>query len=1159
MTELLQDRIRQAIDGYRAELNLHESNKKRLADSRDHAKSRARNEVLREENRIVSLQQAAQEQRQRIQQEMDQKLQQRVLRARQEMATKLSAVTTRKHDLEILRKKLPTEFASVTPAPLESVRIPDSDNAYLDLLNIMYAYEQASLLRRPDMKIKATKAAATFHAMMQAELLNIEKAERAAKEDLDLPALQREYEFELEQALAGIEMHESEIADRSKLAEVERQAERDYAEQLAAEEARHAVQPSFEAVRNDCLALIADELDSLQIGAARLAQPYEPTDAPRFESVLLNVVIDPDDFQLELPYMSSWDSPEHLWLYVDDEDVQETVLEGFRSYICENLRLLPYGQLRVYWMDPSQQGMTVRELAMLTDNLPACGPVVQRATTSAQVNALLGEIEELQAEIGEKVAPYRGGIREYNEANPHDPIPYTIIVVNDITHPGYDSRAIGLLNQRMRNASRMGMQVLALSDAYEIGSREDEALDALRDTYFRTIAEVQGGELFTQQADGQLANVRMLGPAYSEPAFIQSYVDACQEIAKRPAPKAEDEPVADLDEAPAYPASEGIEIPIGFYADGSVASIRFGSVVGGPYAEHTHGIITGGTGSGKTTFVRNLIQSACSHYSPEELELWLVDYKAEMTAFCNDRSRFPHLGLIGLDRSMDFVAGFMAYLTKENERRMKLISEPAARNEIKRTDISDYNEWARANGRETLPRLLVIVDEFHVQANAMKMEPAWRTEFEGLLREVRSRGINILLVDQDISGLSAGLTDSGQAQLSFRATLGINAGRTGDLRTLFGQASNFEETASMAASMKHQALLFDKASNSVKRVVQLRDCDWDSIAAANARTRERWPGQEHDAKIYNVCDMEARPLDEIVPSDAGRYPVGTIPDFENPLFELQLRNRNRQNVFAMGTSEALLPFNIVSLMAYTAWKYHGYRVVVLGTEDCDLFDETYDAWYELKEDYMDDQLEIYEDVPGINRFFDYEDSIQHAFVVIVGFDDLYAEMTDLSPRADVASSEPATPARRKVDDLIQSANALAAYFAGEAPAPDPEDQATSEASRDAHEEVNDMKAIYRLLTESKERDIHVAVLEDSLPPFERIFRNERRKDFEKLFPFAFATRPAVLNEPFTGAMKMQARAMEDEEVNDKIIYSDSSNRARSIAVNDVPWNTSLKG
>lgn len=1147
---MLQDQISELISRYNNDQRLHTETLEKLAQQRDFAKANATAQLQQAKDRITNLQKAARSEQERITNELEAAYQKKVLEARQSMANQLGNTSNRQHELEILMRKMPSEFINVAPAPITQIQPGWTDDAYLDLLSVMYEYENATMLKKASLKKRALEAAATFHAMVQAELLNVQKTQHVAKQGVDLAALQAEHKLKLETALRAIDTHEGEEVDRAPFDEQMRQADAIYNEQAMQEEERYRTRPSFEQTRSEALSLIMEKRRSLGTSPEDLSQPYAlatQCDGP-CQTPLLNIVLDPEGFALETPYVQSWDSPDHLWFYVDDEDVQEDVLDGFRSIVCETLRTVPFDGLRIFWLDPSQQGMTVCELASLAKDLPGIGPILTRATTGAQVREALEQLEQLQAEVGEKIAPYKGGVREYNEMHPYDPIPYTLIIINDITHPSYDSRIRSMIGQRMRNAARMGMQALVLSNAYEIGSREDEVLDEMREKFFRTIAEVQGGQLFAQQDDGSLANVTMLGPEYAGSSFVQSYVQACEQEASRPTPEPEAKAMPNLDEVPVYPSSEGIEVPIGFYSDGTIASLKFGSVLGGQYAQYAHGIITGGTGSGKTTFIRNLIQSACSHYSPEEFELWLVDYKAEMTTFCDLGHRFPQFGLIGLDRSVDFTKGFMDFLDKEYERRRALVSVPSSKGLLNRNDISDYNAWARENGEPILPRLLIIVDEFHVQSNYMKPPEGfieWRTQFEGLLREVRSFGINILLVDQDINGLS-GLTESGQKQLGLRATVGVNPGSAQELRTLFGSANNIMGAIDTAASMKHQALIMDLKTNSVSHVTQLRDCDWNSIANAVTTIEGRYPGQRREAQIYNANNVIDVPLDQIHPSGEDLYPVGTTPSFINPNYELRLPNKSRQNVFAMGSADALLPFDVISLMAYTAWKSFDYRVCVIGVEDCNIYDETYDAWQELNEEYMDDEIEFFESVSEINGFLGKVDELQHTIVVIVGFDELDATMSSLPPRT---TSQASTS---KTSQGPSEMARLTALFSGK---PLEEEEATEEVAQ----ACNDMPNVYKLLNASKDQDVHVLALDDSFPNWMKIFRDERRREFGQLFPHAFATKTDALTADFPPIMKAAGRSLDEMDARRKLIYLDPRKSAHTVAPYRLPWDDTLRG
>ena len=63
------------------------------------------------------------------------------------------------------------------------------------------------------------------------------------------------------------------------------------------------------------------------------------------------------------------------------------------------------------------------------------------------------------------------------------------------------------------------------------------------------------------------------------------------------------------------------QIPIGFDSKtNEVIEIKVGD-------NPVHYLIGGGTGSGKSTFLHSFILSACNRYSPNELKLYMLDFK----------------------------------------------------------------------------------------------------------------------------------------------------------------------------------------------------------------------------------------------------------------------------------------------------------------------------------------------------------------------------------------------------------------------------------------------------------------------------------------------------------------------------------------------------
>ena len=81
-------------------------------------------------------------------------------------------------------------------------------------------------------------------------------------------------------------------------------------------------------------------------------------------------------------------------------------------------------------------------------------------------------------------------------------------------------------------------------------------------------------------------------------------------------------------------SQEGLIVPIGCGASGnSIVELSIGDAT-------PHYLIGGTTGSGKSNLLHNLIMSACSRYSPDELRVYLLDFKegVEFSQYANPQT-----------------------------------------------------------------------------------------------------------------------------------------------------------------------------------------------------------------------------------------------------------------------------------------------------------------------------------------------------------------------------------------------------------------------------------------------------------------------------------------------------------------------------------------
>src|SRR3569833_1363059 len=125
----------------------------------------------------------------------------------------------------------------------------------------------------------------------------------------------------------------------------------------------------------------------------------------------------------------------------------------------------------------------------------------------------------------------------------------------------------------------------------------------------------------------------------------------------------------------------------------------------GPY-------VGGPPGSGKTIFLYALIGSLAARYSPDELELYLLDFKegvsfARLASGRTDKTWLPHARLIGVNINNDreFGVALLRFLGRELERR-----GAAAREH----EVTKLEELRAADPDGHWPRIVAVIDEFQV-------------------------------------------------------------------------------------------------------------------------------------------------------------------------------------------------------------------------------------------------------------------------------------------------------------------------------------------------------------------------------------------------------------------------------------------------------------
>jgi len=198
-----------------------------------------------------------------------------------------------------------------------------------------------------------------------------------------------------------------------------------------------------------------------------------------------------------------------------------------------------------------------------------------------------------------------------------------------------------------------------------------------------------------------------------------------------------------------------IKIPIGRAGAKRLQYLQLGKGV------NQHMLIAGKTGSGKSTLFHIIISNLALWYSPDEVELYLIDFKEGVEFKSYAAHKLPHARVVAIESDREFGLSILQRLDEE----MNIRGEKFR---LKR--VQDISSYRQATG-EKMPRTILIIDEFHVLfTDDDKIAQDSTILLEKLVRQGRAFGIHIILGSQSLAGTS-GIPRSIMGQMAVRIAL----------------------------------------------------------------------------------------------------------------------------------------------------------------------------------------------------------------------------------------------------------------------------------------------------------------------------------------------------------------------------------------------------
>jgi len=418
---------------------------------------------------------------------------------------------------------------------------------------------------------------------------------------------------------------------------------------------------------------------------------------------------------LVIPGLFPFLNKNNLALYCKNDYDLEVATQISHNIISRFLLSLPANKIKLTIFDPLNLGANAAPFTPLTREINGGRIYTQSEDIKEQLNILSRAIENI---IQRYLQDNFNNIAEYNKKTEEVLEPYRLLVIYNFPY-GFDSETIKKLINIMKSGPKAGVHTLMINN---------KKFSLPYDMDWEIFKEAKVVKIpFELDIDKPLPHkeiVEYINNQYHKTSSVKiPFINNILPKEKWWKEK----------------TSKSISIPIGKHAL-EIQNLTYNN------DDDNQALLIGKPGSGKSNLLHIIIANTILKYSPDEVEIYLIDFKGGVEFNIYADKKIPHIKTLAIESEREFGLSVLEGVEKELLRREM---------EFSKVGVQNIEQYKQKFPDKKMPRVLLIVDEFQeffTEDDSIRQEVD--EKYDRIVRKGRAFGINTLFSSQTLAGNS---------------------------------------------------------------------------------------------------------------------------------------------------------------------------------------------------------------------------------------------------------------------------------------------------------------------------------------------------------------------------------------------------------------------